>query len=134
MAHRPHTHSDGIGQRVRVRGRGLHSLIAELNLRTFGNTLLTLELNLITLVTHQRVELDYMQLNLSGKGQSKLKLSGNGNECKPLVRGGPDRQGGGHAAGGPGGPGGRAVGAAVARGPAAAAKVGRCMLNRWNPC
>jgi hypothetical protein len=24
---------------------------------------------------------------LSGKGQSKLKLSGNGNECKPLFRG-----------------------------------------------
>jgi hypothetical protein len=24
---------------------------------------------------------------LSGKGQSKLKLSGNGNECKPLVGG-----------------------------------------------
>jgi len=26
-------------------------------------------------------------LKLSGKGQSKLKLSGNGNECKPLVTG-----------------------------------------------
>jgi hypothetical protein len=24
---------------------------------------------------------------LSGKGQSKLKFSGNGNKCKPLVRG-----------------------------------------------
>jgi hypothetical protein len=27
-------------------------------------------------------------LMLSGKGQSKLKLSGNGNECKPLCGGG----------------------------------------------
>jgi len=35
-------------------GRGLYSLTSELNLRTFGNTSLSLELNLSTLGTHPR--------------------------------------------------------------------------------
>jgi len=30
---------------------------------------------------------DKSKLKLSGKGQSKLNLSGNGNECKPLTYG-----------------------------------------------
>ena len=38
----------------------LHSLTSKLNLRTFGNTSLTLELNLSTLGTHPRVNLGYM--------------------------------------------------------------------------
>ena len=38
-------------------GRGSHSLTSELNLRTFGNTSLTLELNSSTSGTHPRVEL-----------------------------------------------------------------------------
>jgi hypothetical protein len=29
----------------------------------------------------------HSQLKLSGKGQGKLQLSGNGNECKPLLTG-----------------------------------------------
>jgi len=40
-------------------GRGLHSLTSQLNLRTFGNTSLTLELNLSTFETHPRVNLGY---------------------------------------------------------------------------
>ena len=36
-------------------GRGLHSLNSKLNSRTFGNTSLTLELNLSTFWTHPRV-------------------------------------------------------------------------------
>ena len=46
-----------------------------------------------------------IQLVLSGMGQSKLKLSGNGNECMPLADGT-------HARG----------------------EVGRCRLNQLNPC
>jgi len=41
-------------------GKALHPLTSELNLRTFGNTLLTLELNLSTLGTHQRINLGYI--------------------------------------------------------------------------
>ena len=41
-------------------GRGLHSLTSELNLRTFGNTSLTLELNWSVFRTHPRVNLGHM--------------------------------------------------------------------------
>ena len=70
-------------------GRRSQSLTSELNLRTFG--------------THRsvRAQLEYLRdtstgsfgsyggqdkLQQIGKRQSKLKLSGNGNECKPLPR------------------------------------------------
>jgi len=43
-----------------VVGRGLHSLTSELNLTTFGNTSLPLELNLSTLGPRPRVALGYM--------------------------------------------------------------------------
>jgi len=46
-------------------GRGLHSLTSKLNLRTFGNTSLTLELNLNTIGPHPRVNLGYMGDNVS---------------------------------------------------------------------
>jgi hypothetical protein len=82
--HRAQVHEPGAPQ---VPGRGLHSLTSELNLRTFGNASLTLELNLSTSGTHPRVSLGYMRDKQSGKGQSQLKLSGNGNECKPMVAG-----------------------------------------------
>jgi len=36
-------------------GRGLHSLTPELNFRTFGNTLLPLELNLSTFAPRPRI-------------------------------------------------------------------------------
>ena len=65
-------------------GRGLHSFPFPLNLRTFGNTLLTLELNLSTFGPRPRDNLvcgGKSELKLDGNGQSKLKLSGNGNEC-----------------------------------------------------
>jgi hypothetical protein len=39
---------------------GLHSFTSELNMRTFGNTLLTLEHNLSTSDTHPRVNLGCM--------------------------------------------------------------------------
>jgi hypothetical protein len=43
-----------------VSGRGLHSLTSKLNLRTFGNTSLLLELNLSTIGAHPRVNLGYL--------------------------------------------------------------------------
>ena len=48
-------------------GRGLHSFTSPLNLRTFGNTLLTLELNFSTFGPHQRGDLGCMgdQVSLS---------------------------------------------------------------------
>jgi hypothetical protein len=49
-----------VGLTNRVVGRGLHSLISQLNLRTFGNTSLTLELNLGTFGPHPRVDLAYV--------------------------------------------------------------------------
>ena len=39
--------------------------LLQLNLRTFGNTSLTLELNLSTIGTHSRVNLGYMGDNVS---------------------------------------------------------------------
>jgi len=52
------------------------------------HTSLTTELNLSTLGAQPRANLGHMgdkvSVTLSVKGQSKLKLSGNGNECKPL--------------------------------------------------
>jgi len=45
------------------------------------------ELNLSTFGPHSRINLGYVvdnKLKLNGKGQSQLKLSGNGNECEPL--------------------------------------------------
>jgi hypothetical protein len=44
---------------------GLHSLTSQLDMRTFGNTSFTLELNLITYGTHPRVRLGYMGDNVS---------------------------------------------------------------------
>jgi hypothetical protein len=41
-------------------GRGLHSLTSKLNLRIFGNTSLTFELNLSTFGTHPQVKLGDM--------------------------------------------------------------------------
>ena len=67
-------------------GRGLHSVNSELNLRTFRYTSLTSELNWSTSRTHPRVIGLFggqRELKLSGKGPSELKLSGDGNECKP---------------------------------------------------
>ena len=42
-------------------GRGLHSLTSKINLRTFRNTSLTLELNLSTFGPHPRVVLGCMR-------------------------------------------------------------------------
>ena len=54
-------------------------------LEDLRDTSLTLELNLSTFATHRRDGLGWVIWGtMSGKGQSKLKLSGNGNECKPL--------------------------------------------------
>ena len=57
-------------------------------LEDLRDTSLTLELNLSTFATHRRDGLGWVIWGtMSGKGQSKLKLSGNGNECKPLISG-----------------------------------------------
>jgi hypothetical protein len=53
----PHAHRHLQRRGKPGRARGLHSLTSEFNLRTFRNTSLTLELNLSTLGTHQRVNL-----------------------------------------------------------------------------
>jgi hypothetical protein len=50
----------GGGTSGTVQGRGLHSLTSELNLRTFGNVSLTLELDLSTFISSARVNLSYM--------------------------------------------------------------------------
>jgi len=64
-------------QWAREHGRSLHSLTSALNLRTFGNTSLTLELNLSTLGTHQRVKLGYMgdKVSLSSAERGKVSSS-----------------------------------------------------------
>ena len=49
-----HAHSSLKIYNRKDRARGLHSLTSELNLRTFGNASLKLELNLSTLGTPQR--------------------------------------------------------------------------------
>ena len=59
------------------------------------DTSLTIELNLSSIGPHPRVKLGCAgdeQRKMSGKGQGRLKLSGNGNECRPLARGGPRQQ------------------------------------------
>jgi hypothetical protein len=74
------------------KGRGLHCFTSELNLRTFRDAMLTLQLNLSTFGTHPRVNLGHMgdkrELKLSGMGRSTLKLSGTRNECEPLPQAG----------------------------------------------
>jgi len=73
-------------------GQGLTLAHFTDQLEDLRDTSLTLELNLSTFGTHPRVTLGHMgqsKLELNGKGQSKLtklELSGNGNECKPLPR------------------------------------------------
>jgi len=63
-------------------GRGLHSLASLLNLRTFGNTSFTLELNLRTLETHPRVNLGYMEDKVSYIERKWAKLAQIERKCK----------------------------------------------------
>jgi len=69
-------------------GQGLTLVQFRAQLEDLRDTSLTFEINLSTFGTHPRVNLGHngykSKLKLSGKGQSQLKLSRNGNECKPL--------------------------------------------------
>jgi len=63
---------------------GLSPAHVRAQLEDLRDTSLTSELNFSIFGPHPRANLGYMQLKLSGKGQSKPKLSRNGNECKHL--------------------------------------------------
>jgi hypothetical protein len=76
------------GSRVEAANQGLTLAHFRAQLEDLRDTSLTLQLNLSTFRPHPRVISGYKgggsELELSRKGQGKLELSGNGNECKPM--------------------------------------------------